>query len=250
MDQPSSGTRRFAIFAYGLICYLMFLGVFLYAIAFLCNLGVPNSIDSASRSPIAIAVIVNCLLLVAFAVQHSGMARPTFKRWWTTIIPEESERSTYVLASNIVMILLFWLWQPMGGVVWDIQNTVARALMYGLFAAGWALVLYSTCLLNHFDLFGMRQVWLCYRGEPYSTLEFRAPSLYQYVRHPLYVGWLTVFWAAPTMTVSHLLFAVVTSVYILVAIQLEERNLTELLPGYAAYREKVPMLIPSLRKRN
>jgi len=224
----------------------MFIGVFLYAVAFLGNFGVPNSIDSPTTGPIGTAILINSLLLGVFALQHSGMARPTFKRWLARFIPSAAERSTYVLFSNFAMILLFWFWQPIGGVVWHFESTAARTGMHVVFAAGWALVLYSTLLISHFDLFGLRQIWLEFRGQPYTPLKFRAPSLYKFVRHPLYVGWLTVFWAAPTLTVSHLFFAVATSIYTLVAIQFEERNLVEFLPGYEAYRSKVPMLIPSL----
>jgi protein-S-isoprenylcysteine O-methyltransferase Ste14 len=244
----TSRLSRFATLAYGTACYVMFLGVFLYAIGFIGNFGVPTTLDGPRQGSFTVALLVNGLLLTIFALQHSGMARPTFKKWWTRFVPQPTERSTYVLFSNIAMVLMFWLWQPMGGVVWNVEHGVGRALIFALFASGWLIVLYATCLINHFDLFGMRQVWLHYRNQPCTPLEFHVPSLYRYVRHPLYVGWLTVFWAAPTMTIAHLFFAVATTAYILVAIQLEERNLVEFLPGYAEYRQRVPMLVPSLTK--
>lgn len=236
--------RRIAFFCYGIFCYIMFLGVFVYAIGFIGNFGVPKSLDSEPQGPVFSAVVVDCLLLGLFAVQHSLMARPSFKRWWTQFVPQPIERSTYVLFSNLAMIALFAFWQPLGGSVWKVENGVGQTAMIALFACGWLLVLYSTILLNHFDLFGLRQITLYLRGESYTHLPFGEPSLYRYVRHPLYVGWLSVFWFAPTMTASHLLFAVATSVYILCAIQLEERNLAELLPGYSEYKRRVPMLVP------
>jgi protein-S-isoprenylcysteine O-methyltransferase Ste14 len=235
---------RFAILAYGVFCYVMFLGIFVYAIGFIGNFIVPVSLDSAPRGTLINAVIVNLLILAVFAIQHSGMARPTFKQWWTKYIPEPIERSTYVLCSNLAMILFYWQWQPMEGVVWDIQNGVGRVALTFVFACGWATILATTFLINHFDLFGLRQVWLHFRGQSYTQLEFGAPGLYRYVRHPLYVGWLMVFWGAPTMSSAHLLFALATTGYILFAIQLEERNLVDFLPGYANYRSRVPMLVP------
>jgi methanethiol S-methyltransferase len=173
------------------------------------------------------------------------MARPAFKRVWTRVVPEPVERSTYVLASSLALILLFWLWQPLGGVVWDVQNPVGRAILWGGFAFGWGLVLITTFLINHFDLFGLRQVWFHLRGQPYRPLTFGTPGPYRLVRHPLYVGWFFAFWATPTMTVAHLVFAVMTTAYILVAIQFEERDLVAAHPEYASYRARVPMLIPS-----
>jgi protein-S-isoprenylcysteine O-methyltransferase Ste14 len=172
------------------------------------------------------------------------MARPAFKRAWTRIIPEPAERSTYVLCSSLALAGMFWLWQPLGGVIWDFEATWARCTLWTLFLAGWALILFSSFLINHFDLFGLRQVWLHWRGTAYTALPFRTPSLYRVVRHPLYVGWLLAFWATPTMTIAHLLFALLCTAYILAAIPLEERDLVEALPEYAAYREAVPMLLP------
>ena len=241
--------RRAAFFLYGILCYAMFLGVFVYAIGFIGNIIVPNSLDATpTMSPIA-AIGVNLALLGIFAVQHSLMARPTFKRWWTQFVPKPLERSTYVLFSNAAMIAMFAFWQPIGGVIYEIPCVYGQATMYTLYGLGWGIVFYATCLLNHFELFGIRQVYLYAMGKPYTPLPFNEPSLYKYVRHPLYVGWLMVFWSTPTMTAAHLLFAVATTAYILIAIRLEERNLRESLPGYEDYQKRVPMLVPNLGKK-
>jgi len=245
---PSIG-KRTAILAYGVVSYAIFFATYLYAIGFIGNVLVPKSIDSARSGPLATALLVNLGLLGLFAVQHSVMARPAFKRWWTRIVPEPAERSTYVLFSSLALIALFALWQPIGGVVWNVENTFGRALLIGACAFGWGLVLVSTFLINHFDLFGLRQVWLQFRNRPYTKLHFRTPGPYKLVRHPLYVGWLFAFWATPTMTAAHLLFAVMCTGYILVAIQLEERDLIDVHPEYAGYRKRVPMLIPLARKK-
>jgi protein-S-isoprenylcysteine O-methyltransferase Ste14 len=241
--------KRYLILLYGVACYAIFLATFLYAIGFIGNFGVPKSIDSPASVPLAQALLVDLALLALFAVQHSVMARPAFKRWWTRMVPWSIERSTYVLFSSLALIVLFWLWQPMGGVVWDLGEPFGRGVLYGLYAFGWALVLYSTFLINHFDLFGLRQTWLGFRGRPYTHLKFSTPGLYRWVRHPLYVGWLFVFWSAPTMTVAHLVFALMTTAYILVAIPFEERDLVSFHPEYEGYRQRVPMLIPRLRHR-
>lgn len=235
---------RIAFFIYGLVCYLIFLAfVFPYAVGFLGNFGVPTSLDSVARQPWQFALTIDFLLLGTFALQHSVMARPWFKTWWTRYIPREIERSTYVLFSNVAMVLIFTFWQPLGVEVWRISG-VAKYAIYAVYGLGWATILYSTFLINHFDLFGLRQVWLNLRGIPYTPLPFREPSLYRYVRHPLYVGWILVFWFTPMMTASHLVFAVTTTAYILIAIQFEERDLSSALDGYRAYRRRVPMLIP------
>jgi protein-S-isoprenylcysteine O-methyltransferase Ste14 len=186
-------------------------------------------------------------LLVLFAVQHSGMARPGFKRWLTRFVPGPAERSTYVLLSNAALLVLFWQWRPLGGVVWEVPGAAARAAVSAVFTAGWLMVLGATVLINHFDLFGLRQVWLAFRGVPYTPLRFTTPGPYRLVRHPLYVGWLTAFWAAPSMTAAHLLFALGTTAYILAAIRWEERDLVAAHPEYTAYRRRVPMLLPRLR---
>ena len=244
----SGRLKRVLFLAYGFVSYLMFLGVLLYAIGFIVNFGVPTSLDAPREGTLVGAIIVNLALLTLFALQHSVMARPTFKNWWTQFVPKPIERSTYVLFTNLAMILIFTFWRPMGGIVWDIESTTLCGIVYGIYALGWAIVLYATCLINHFDLFGLRQVWMHFRCQPYTQLAFREPGLYRYIRHPLYVGWLTVFWATPTMTFAHLLFAVVTTCYIMIAIRFEESNLADHLPGYDEYRRRVPMLLPTMKK--
>jgi methanethiol S-methyltransferase len=241
--------KRSLILLYGVACYLVFFATFLYAIGFIGNLWVPKAMDSARTTTVAAALAIDLGLLALFAVQHSVMARPAFKRAWTRIIPPAAERSTYVLLSSLALILLFWAWRPIGGVVWDVRDAALRAVILGAYAFGWALLLYTTFLLNHFELFGLRQVWLELRGRPYTHLPFETPSLYRWVRHPLYIGWLFIFWSTPTMTVTHLVFAVMTTAYILIAIRWEERDLVDALPEYAAYRERTPMLVPGVGRR-
>ena len=241
--------KRWLIFLYGVLSYAIFFATFLYAIGFVGNLWVPKSIDSARETSLVAALLINAGLLGVFAIQHSVMARPAFKRWWTRIIPKEAERSTYTLLSSVALIVLFAFWEPIGGTVWSVQSPLAQALIYVAYAFGWGLVLVSTFLINHFDLFGLRQVWLQLRRKPYASLPFKTPVLYRYVRHPLYVGWFFAFWATPTMTVAHLVFAVATTAYILIAIQLEERDLMAEHPEYAQYRKRVPMLVPFTKRR-
>ena len=239
--------KRIATFTYGVICYAIFFGTFLYAVGFVGNFIVPKSIDSTPDSPLGQALLIDALLLGLFAVQHSVMARPAFKRWWTRFVPKPVERSTYVLFSSLALIALFVFWQPIGGVIWDVQDPVGQAVLYGLFAFGWGLVLVATFLINHFDLFGLRQVWLYLRGKEYRPLNFGTPALYKIVRHPLYVGWFFAFWATPTMTAAHLFFALLTTAYILIAIRFEERDLVaEHGARYSEYRKQVPMLVPRL----
>jgi len=242
--------RRALVLACGVTSYALFLLTFLYAIGFVGGIGVPTSLDGAPRSPLGMALMVNLGLLALFAVQHSVMARPAFKRAWTKIVPPAMERSTYVLLSNLALILLFWKWQPMGGTVWNFTDSTARVWLFGLSLCGWMLVLVSTFLINHFDLFGLRQVWAHFRGRDCEPLRFVVPGPYRMVRHPLYVGFILAFWATPTMSAAHLLFAVMTTAYILVAIQLEERDLVaEHGASYKDYRRRVPMLIPGRMRR-
>ena len=238
--------RRTLILAYGLVAYAAFLASFLYAVGFVGGFLTPTRLDGPRDGSLAAALAIDLGLLALFAVQHSGMARPGFKRWLTRYVPRSAERSTYVLLSSLALFLMFWLWRPVGGVVWDVTGP-SREVLYALFAAGWLTVLVTTFLINHFDLFGLRQVWLQFRGVPYTPLKFATPGPYRVVRHPLYVGWLLAFWAAPTMTAAHLLFALVTTAYILVAIRWEERDLVTFHPEYAAYRRRVGMLLPRLR---
>jgi protein-S-isoprenylcysteine O-methyltransferase Ste14 len=242
-----STVYRLLAFLYGSFAYVTFLGVFLYAVGFLGGFAVPKSIDSSPEAPFKESMVINGLLLGLFALQHSVMARPWFKKWWTRFVPQSIERSTYVLFTNIALALLFWQWQPLGGVIWNVENQAGRAAIYSLFALGWMTVLLTTFLINHFDLFGLRQVWFFLRGKPYTPLGFVTPGPYRIVRHPLYIGWLLVFWSTPSMTASHLLFTALTTLYILVAIRFEERDLVEHHgKKYAEYRERVGMLLPRL----
>jgi protein-S-isoprenylcysteine O-methyltransferase Ste14 len=237
--------KRTAFLAYGIASYLVFFGTFLYAVGFIGGFAVPTRLDGPARGSLPAALAVNAGLLLLFAVQHSLMARPWFKDAWTRIVPRPVERSTYVLFSSLALILLFWLWRPMGGEVWSVSDPAGRMVLLGLFAFGWALVLACTFLINHFDLFGLRQVWLAFSDQPYTPVGFTMPGPYRLVRHPLYVGWLFAFWMTPTMTIAHLVFAVATTAYILIAIQLEERDLVrEHGAAYEEYRSRVPMLMP------
>lgn len=242
--------KRVLVFTYGMISYLIFFGTFLYACGFIGNLFVPKSIDSGAAGPWSEALLINTALLGLFAVQHSVMARQGFKTLLHKIIPPAAERSTYVLLSSLCLILLFMFWRPMGGVIWEVQHPAGRLVLHALFAFGWLLVLVATFLINHFDLFGLRQVWLYLRGQNYQPLRFVTPGPYNYVRHPLYLGWLLAFWATPLMTAAHLVFALATTAYILIAIRLEERDLVRMHGrAYAQYRNQVPMLIPAARKK-
>ena len=237
--------QRTGVLLYGVVSYAIFFATFCYAAGFVGNFLVPKSMDSTPTLPFGSALAVNIGLLGLFAVQHSLMARPFFKRWLTRFAPEAAERSTYVLFSSLALLLLFWLWQPMGGIVWDVRHPVATTLLHVGFAFGWLLVLVTTFLINHFDLFGLRQVWKFFRGTPYLPLKFVTPGPYRLVRHPLYVGWFFSFWSTPSMTVAHLVFALATTAYILIAIQLEERDLVDFHgDDYLEYRRKTPMLVP------
>ena len=242
--------KRAIFLLYGLISYLAFLGTILYAIGFVGNHVVPKTIDGDPQVPLASAILTNASLLLLFALQHSIMARPTFKRWWTRIIPAELERSSFVLLSSVCLVFMMWQWQPIGGIVWSVKNELVKTLLNVAYLTGWATVFVSTFLINHFDLFGLRQVWLYFRGKPYSELPFRLPGLYRLVRHPLYLGFLIAFWSTPVMTVAHLLFALLTTGYILTAIRFEERDLiVHFGEKYRNYKTWAPMLIPFTKRR-
>ena len=217
--------KRGSALLFALASYLLFLAVFIYAIGFIGGFGVPGCIDGPADGPIGAAAAVNLLLISLFGLQHSVMARQGFKRWWTRLVPHPVERSMYVLLTSLALGLLFWQWRPMGLIVWDVQSPVLQATLYGLFAAGWTTVLVTTFLISHFDLFGLRQAWIYFRGQPAGPIRFVMPGPYRFVRHPLYVGWLLAFWATPTMGAAHLLFAAAMTAYILIAIRYEERDL-------------------------
>jgi len=236
---------RFIAFFYGLACYALFFVTFLYAIGFVMDLAVPKTIDSGTVVPLAQALIVNMLLMAVFAVQHSVMARRQFKAWWTQFVPPQVERSTYVLLASLALVLLFWQWRPMPAPVWQIADPYLAMAVTALSFVGWLIVLTSTFLINHFELFGLQQVVNNLAGRSASAARFRTPLYYKFVRHPLYLGFIIAFWAAPTMTVGRLLFAAVTTAYIFVGIVLEERDLVELFGDeYRRYRQRVSMLVP------
>lgn len=243
-------TKRLLFFFYGVAAYLIFLGTFLYAIAFVGGFAVPTRLDGPLEGPLASSIAINLVLLTIFAVQHSLMARPWFKERWTQLVPWTIERSTYVLFASLALILLFWQWRPLGMEIWTVDNAAARVALWTLCAAGWLTVLIVTFLINHFDLFGLRQVWLPLMGRPYTRVSFRTPLPYRFVRHPLYLGFLFAFWMTPTMTLAHLIFALATTAYIVLAIQFEEHDLVaEHGADYERYRQEVPMLIPGRGRR-
>jgi methanethiol S-methyltransferase len=238
---------RIATLIYGVLSYAVFLAVFLYGIGFIGGFLTPTMLDGAVRRPVVEALLIDVGLLSVFAIQHSGMARPAFKRWFTKIVPEPAERSTYVLLSSLLLAALYVWWEPIGPVLWQAPAGWAFNTVVGIYLFGWVLLLYTTFLIDHFDLFGLKQVWRKMSDKSYEAPKFYTPSLYKLVRHPLYIGWLTIFWAAPTMTLAHLVFAVVTTAYILVAIQLEERDLVSAFGDtYVDYRRRTPMLIPRI----
>lgn len=237
--------KRSLTVAYGVASYLLFVVAFLYAIGFVGNFLVPRTVDSGITAPLTEAVLVNLLLMSVFAVQHSVMARPAFKRWWTRMVPQAIERSTYVLLASLALLLLYWQWRTIPAVVWKVESVAGQWILWVLFWAGWITVLSSTFMINHFELFGLRQVYLAWRQKPYAELGFRIVMLYRLIRHPIMAGFIVAFWATPTMTTGHLLFALVTTAYILAAIQLEERDLVAALGDqYLDYRQHVSMLVP------
>jgi protein-S-isoprenylcysteine O-methyltransferase Ste14 len=242
--------QGFAAALYGCTAYGIFLFTFLYAVGFVGNFLVPKSIDSGGPIPLVETLLVDLVLLGLFAVQHSGMARPGFKRQWTRLVPEPIERATYVLLASAILLLLFWQWRPLAQPVWSIEQPLLAGLVQAVFWFGWALVLASTFLINHFELFGLRQVFAFMAGRRLPPPTFHIPLLYRLIRHPIYLGFLMAFWATPEMTLGHLLFAVGTTGYILIGIQLEERDLVAVFgQPYRTYRQQVGMLLPSPRRR-
>ena len=237
--------NKLIVLIYGIASYLIFFVTFLYAIGFTGNVAVPKSIDTGSQGALGTSLLINVLLLGVFAVQHTIMARPAFKEKFTEIIPEAMERSTFVLASSLALILLFWQWRPMTATIWQIDNGIGRGILWALFAIGWLLVLASTFLINHFDLFGLRQVYKYFSGQEYHHVPFIKANLYHYLRHPIMLGFIIAFWATPDMTLGHLLFAIGTTGYILIGIQFEERDMRAFIGSeYDDYRKEVPMLCP------
>ena len=241
---------KLVAFAYGAVAYVVFFGTFLYAIGFVGNIGVPKGIDDGGASPLSAALLINVALLSLFAIQHSVMARPAFKQWWTRFVPQTVERSTYVLLASLILLLLFWQWRPLPGVVWDLAGGGVGMVLLGLFGLGWLIVLLSTFMIGHFELFGLSRVFLHLRGEAESAASFKTPGFYKYVRHPIMLGFLIAFWATPTMTYGHLLFAGVTTAYILIALQLEERDLIDFFGDkYREYKRDVSLLVPMPKRK-
>lgn len=240
--------KRSLILIYGAVCYAMFLGTYLYFIAFVGGFAVPKTVDSGAASDLPAALAINLLLITLFAVQHSVMARRGFKRWWTSVIPRPIERSTYVLATNLILILLMWQWRPMPGVVWSVENDVAAVILYGLFGAGFVLAVVSSFLINHFELFGLQQVYREWRQKAFSAPPFQTPWIYKVIRHPMQSGQILGLWAIPLMTAGHLVLALGMTVYILIGIYFEERDLVRNFgQRYISYRDAVPKLLPVLK---
>ena len=236
---------RVVIFLYGLLAYACFFFTILYAIGFVGGIVVPKGIDDGTVGAVGPSILINVAFLLTFAVQHTIMARPAFKRWWTRIIPKAAERSTFVIVTSAILVTTFWQWRPLTGIVWDVETPALRAVLWGGFALGWGMVFYSTFLIDHFDLFGLRQVVLNLRRRPYAPTPFVERSLYRIVRNPLMLGFVIAFWTTPTMTTGHLLFAAVTTAYIIFGINVEERDIAKALgPEYESYRARTPMLIP------
>ena len=242
--------NRIVVFLYGLFAYVLFVFTFCYAMGFVGNFIVPKSIDTGEPIGLIPSLLINSGLLMLFVVQHTIMARPEFKKWWTTIIPKSIERSTFVLLASAILLLTFWLWKPMPAIIWDVQAFVPRAVLLALSLSGYLVVLYSSFLIDHFDLFGLRQVFLHLRNSEYTQRKFMERSLYRVVRHPLMLGFLMAFWFTPTMTAGHLFFAIMTTGYILFGTAIEERDLVKQHgEEYLAYRQRTPALLPRLARR-
>ena len=242
---------RLAFLVYGLVGYLVFVVAFVYAIGFVGNLWVPKGIDDGPAGPVSTAIVIDVLLLGLFAVQHNAMARPWFKEHWTRLVPQPIERATFVIAASVILLLLYWQWRPLPEVVWQVDNGVGRGVLWGLFFLGWAIALYSSFVIDHFELFGLKQVWSSWCGREHVSAPFSERSIYRWIRHPLMFGFLLAFWAAPTMTWGRLLFAGVTTAWVLIAILIEERDLLHFLgEPYRQYRARTPMLLPWRRPRN
>lgn len=243
--------KKLIAFLYGIVAYVIFLGAFLYAIAFVGDFGVAKTINTGVEVPFTQALIINLVLLSIFALQHSIMARPGFKKWWTKFVPPAIERSTYVLLSSLALILIYWQWRPMTDIFWQVQQETAVTLLYGVFVLGWLIVLLSTFMINHFDLFGLKQVYEYLKSRAPQPIPFKTSFLYSIVRHPIMLGFIIAFWATPVMTVGHLVFSMTTTLYILVAVKfLEERDLRKIHgETYTSYQKEVPMLIPFPKKK-
>jgi protein-S-isoprenylcysteine O-methyltransferase Ste14 len=246
---PVRTIRIGTCFCYAVLSYLSFVATIVYAAAFFGNMYVTRTIDSVPIVPLSEALMTNLALLLGFALQHSGMARPAFKRWLTRFLPQQIERSSYVLISSLVLTAIMTLWQPMGGLVWQVDNVAAATAIRAVYFGGWGIMIIATCLIDHWDLFGVRQAVAFCRAEAYEPPPFRAPALYRVVRHPIYLGWLLVLWASPVMTVTHLVAAFGLTIYILIGTRLEERDLARELQCYRQYQRKVPMLLPSFSRR-
>lgn len=238
--------KRWFVLLFGAASYVLFLATFVYLAGFVSGIGTPTRLDGPLTAPLGEALLIDAALILLFGLQHSVMARRGFKDWVRQYVPEPTERTIYVMASNVALGILFWQWRPLGGIVWNFETAAEQAPFWALFAVGWLAVLATTFLINHFDLFGLRQVWSYFLGRPLEPLKFVTPGPYKHIRHPLYAGWMIAFWATPTMTAAHLVFAAGMTAYMLVAIWFEERDLMRAHPKYAQYREEVPMLIPHL----
>lgn len=237
--------KKFSFIVYCLIAYFISVGTLLYLLGFVSSLIVPKHIDSEPQSPLGFALLIDAGLIFLFGLQHSIMARPGFKQWWTKFVPEPIERSTYILLTSFCLLLLFWQWQPIGGILWHVESETTQIFLISLCVVGFGIALLSTFLINHFDLFGLLQVWRYVRGEKYEASSFKTPFFYKYVRHPLYLGLLIMFWSTPTMTATHLVFALMTTGYILTGIHFEQNDLVKYFGAkYVDYKRSIPMLIP------